>query len=192
VVSVILTLACVKFEREVDVTPGTVPPEVEGAYWPDTPVSYCIVRGSEPGFVEHDVLVQTTMEAFDAWGIETSYEGECEGRAEQGNGRNEVSWGELGSEGSSSLAKAGNTNIRYRTTPLGGGAPDITEADIILDADPPAGKDSVECLRSTLLHETGHFLGLHHLGGETIMSPVITDCLQEPTQADRDALAELY
>jgi hypothetical protein len=41
------------------------------------------------------------------------------------------------------------------------------------------------------LHETGHVLGLPHLGADTVMAPVITDCIDAPTPADlaeRDAM----
>jgi hypothetical protein len=182
--------ACVEIrQQQVEVAPGTVPPEIRGAAWPDLPVAYCIVRDAQGGFVDHDTLVALVQQAFAAWGVPTAYEGECNGPLVHNNGRNELGWGDL--EGyPDDLTEAGNTNIRYRSS-LFGGSPDITEADVTIHRIAASGKGTEACLYTTLLHEAGHVLGLPHLAAGTVMSPVITDCLDALTPADlaeRDAL----
>ena len=183
--------ACVEAQqRRVEVTPGTVPPEIRGARWPDLPIDYCIVRDGRGGFVDHETFVALTRQAFAAWRVETRYEGDCNGPITHNNGRNEIGWGELAGD-PDDLTEAGNTNLRYRSTLLGG-PPDLTEADVTIHRNPASGKGNEACLLATLLHEAGHVLGLPHLGADTVMAPVITDCLEAPTGADLAALRELY
>lgn len=183
--------ACIEFrQRRVEVAPGTVPPEIQGARWPDLPIAYCIVQGQQAGFVDDETFVALTQRAFATWGVPTAYEGDCGHPITDGNDQNEIGWGDL--EGNpTSLTEAGNTNLRYVSSPFGG-APDITEADITVHREPAHGRDTEECLFTTLLHETGHVIGLTHSAQDTVMSPVIEDCLQEPTPADRAALDALY
>lgn len=181
--------ACITIEVPVEVEPESVPAEIEGARWPNPPVPYCIVRDPEGGFADHETLVALTQEAMEHWGVPTLYEGDCPGPLETNNGRNEIAWGDLPDAGAF-LSKAGSTNLRYLTRVLNGDT-EITEADIVINRTPPAGKDSTECLFSTLLHEAGHFFGLFHLEAG-VMSPVITECYQELTPADREAMDALY
>jgi hypothetical protein len=186
-----LLAACIEIRQQaVEVAPGTVPPEIRGARWPDLPIGYCIVRDPEGGFVDHDAFAALVQQAFSAWGVPTAYEGECDGPLVHNNGRNEVSWGDLDVT-PDELTEAGNTNLRYRSTPFGG-PPDITEADVTIHRMPASGKGTEACLYTTLLHETGHVLGLPHLGADTVMSPVISDCLDAPTPADLAKRDELY
>ena len=183
--------ACVEIRQpRVEIAPGTVPPEIRGARWPSTPVSYCIVRDELGGYVDHEAFIALTQQAMSTWGVATTFEGECGGPITPANQRNEIGWGDL-KDDPDDLTEAGNTNLRYRSTLLGG-PPDITEADVTIHRQPARGKDTEACLYTTLLHETGHVLGLSHLAADTIMSPVITDCLQEPTPADLAALDALY
>lgn len=188
----VLLIGCIEVVRQeqIEVTPGVVPAEIRGATWPDTPVSYCTVNDDEGGFVDYGTFVELTRRAVAAWGVDSAYEGDCGHGIEPGNGTNEVGWGVL-SRDPSSLNEAGNTNIRYRSGP-GGGPPDIIEADITIEREAAPGRDSVECLYTTLLHEAGHLFGVPHLDQTTVMSPVISDCHQELTQADLDAIRELY
>jgi hypothetical protein len=183
--------ACISFQREIRVTPEAVPAELVGASWDDFPVEYCVVSQGEGGFVEHETFAGLVQQAMAAWGVETSFGGDCEGPLTEGNGVNEIGWGTLsGIPGQ--MHEAGESSIRYRSSLLGGGPPAIVEADVRIDRDPADGRDTVECLYTTLLHEAGHMFGVPHLEVSTVMSPVITDCLQELTPADRAALAELY
>lgn len=183
-----LTLAgCTTITTRIEVTPGTVPPQIRGASWPDLPVSYCVAQ--DEGFVSHDELVDLTQQAFERWQVETVYEGTCSGLVAGANGRNEIYFGEIGHEGSR-INEAGNTHLRYRNV-LSGGT-QIVEADIVLDRNPPSEQRSSDCLFTTLLHETGHFLGVQHQATPAVMAPVINECLQELTQTDRQAIDELY
>ena len=188
-----LTLtACIEIQQQpVEVAPGTVPPEIRGAKWPETPISYCVVRGVAGGYVDHETFLALTQQAMAAWGVPVSFEGDCNDPiAGASNGSNEIAWGDL-AVNPDDLTEAGNTNLRYRSTPFGG-PPDIIEADVTIHREPADGKGNEECLYTTLHHEAGHVLGLTHLASDTVMSPVITECLQEPTPADRAALDALY
>ena len=186
----LLLCACIELERSVEVTPQPLPTQVQGASWPETPVSYCIVRDDEGGYVSHDTFVALTREAMEAWQLPTTFEGDCPGPITSGNGINEIGWGDLPGE-PATLTEAGQTNTRYQSRP-GGGAPDIIEADITIERQPASGKDTEDCLYTTLLHEAGHLFGVPHLAMSNVMGPVTTECLQELTPADREALEELY
>ena len=183
--------ACIELQqRRIEVTPGVVPPEIQGANWPELPVTYCIVRDPQGGFVDHETFVALTQRAMQTWAVPTAYEGECANPLTPDNNRNEISWGDL--EGDpNNLTEAGNTNLRYLSNPQGG-PPDIIEADVTIHRNSARGKDTEECLFTTLLHETGHVIGLTHLSQSSVMSPLISDCLQEPTPEDRAALEALY
>jgi hypothetical protein len=66
------------------------------------------------------------------------------------------------------------------------------EADITIDTAPPAEFRGGDCLYSTLLHETGHFLGLEHLPAPAVMASETSTCLGTLTGADREALRARY
>lgn len=68
----------------------------------------------------------------------------------------------------------------------------MVEADILIDPDPPHPLEAPDCLRSTLLHEVGHFLGLPHLEAPAVMAPVSRSCDLDLTEADRAALDLRY
>jgi hypothetical protein len=164
-----LILGCIEIERKVAVTPGEVPAEIRAASWSERPIPYCVVLDQEGGFVNHQTLVRLTQEAFEAWGVPTVFEGRCSGGQEQEDNVNEIGFGDLDQ----------TPNV-------------LVEADIVIEREAPKNKDGEDCLFTTLLHETGHFLGLPHMDADTIMSPVIMECLQEPTAKDRAVLDELY
>ena len=73
-----------------------------------------------------------------------------------------------------------------------GSESEIVEADIIIHPSPPRSLGGEECLRTTLQHEAGHFLGVPHLERPALMAPVVPSCSQQLTDMDREALAELY
>lgn len=196
----LLLSSCVEVRREVlpEVTPGEVPEEFQGARWPGFPVEYCIVP-DEAGFVATERLEELVGDAFAQWGMEVRYGGRCDG-IEAGNGRNEVTWDSGRAmpsvTGETGVFAAGFTRQLFRACRggacPGGAASQIVEADILLSLDTPERFQTEECLFSTLLHETGHFLGVPHLGAPAVMAPATSECPQELTEADRDALAVLY
>lgn len=196
---VALSVACIEIERvsEVDVTPGTVPEEIRGARWESFPLAYCVVS-DESGFVPSDRLITLAADAFATWGVDVVSEGECD-EADRGNDRNEISWGMADIEGvgaeDAGVFAAGFTFQRFRKCPggcEGGGQARIVEADILVSPAPPEQFQTEECLFSTLLHEAGHFLGVPHLESPAVMAPATSECPQELTDADREALHELY
>ncbi|HEX5369636.1 MAG TPA: matrixin family metalloprotease [Dehalococcoidia bacterium] len=170
-------------------SPETVAPEINGARWPQTsiPVHYCL--DPDNGYIGGDVVLQLLAKAFSTWGVPTKSDGTCSGPASTDDGRNEISWAGLSQPGSG-LTEAGKTSLRYRIPSRG--TAQIIEADIELDNNTPRSRRDKECLYTTILHETGHFLGLHHLGSGTIMAPVVTECAQDLTPEDKQALSELY
>ena len=185
---VLLTGCEIDLSQRVVYTPEPRAAELEGSRWPDPPVRYCIVR-SDDAFVDHDVLVELTAEAFEQWGVDAVDNGDCPGPQKEANGRNEISWSNLG-DGDMRLNEAGATNIRYRSTD--NRTPVIIEADIVLDVDPPRDQRNEKCLHTVLLHETGHFLGLPHLNDPAIMAPVINECEPDLHPEDQQALTALY
>lgn len=183
-----LSAACIEVERQVEISPESVPERIRGARWAEAPVSYCVARDGQSGFVDDAVLTELAQRAVAAWGVPVEFLGDCAAGVVTENDANEIGWGDLGEQGES-LTEAGSTNIRYRTGP-GGGQPEIVEADVTLETDP--ANPSEACLYTTLLHEAGHLFGVPHLGEDTVMSPVILECRQELTPADRSAIEELY
>jgi hypothetical protein len=185
----LLLSGCFTIERQIEITPEAVPEEFQNAAWEDLPVSYCVVPNEE-GLVGHDSFIQMIERAFQQWGVEVQGEGTCSSEQRKGNGRNEIAWGNLGS-GEGSITEAGETSVSYRRCALCR-TPEIVEADIVIDVNPPRRMRSEACLYTTILHETGHFLGVHHLPSPAVMAPVLSGCPQELTQADLEAIAALY
>jgi hypothetical protein len=108
--------------------------------------------------------------------------------------RNEIGWGVPPDPGDGLHASA-YTRLLYQgclSGCEGGSDSRIVEADVFLHPDPPERLRSDDCLLSTLLHETGHFVGLPHLDPPAIMAPVSRDCPQELRAADRAAFEALY
>ncbi len=191
VLSCLLLTACVKLEQRVVVraSPETVAPELQGSRWPQTsiPIHYCL--DPDNGFESTDVVLQLLARAFSAWGVPTVSDGICTAPVSTNDGRNEISWTRLSQTGAE-LTEAGKASLRYRIPTTG--TAQIVEADIEIDNNAPRSRRNQDCLYTTILHETGHFLGLHHLETGTIMAPVVTDCLQNLTPSDKQALSTLY
>lgn len=194
-----LVAAACKIERriEVEVTPGTVPEEIRGARWQSFPVRYCVFA-DDSGFVPPERFGELVNEAFRRWGAEVISDGACDA-AERGNDRNEIGWGTaeaVTAQGPhAGVFQAGFTRQLFRSCPGGceGGAESrIVEADVLIEPSPHEQFTSEECLFATLLHETGHFLGVPHLESPAVMAPAASTCPQQLTEADRAALGELY
>ena len=190
---VLLGLSCVAIDVPVEITPETLPPEIEGARWQDTPVRYC-VSPVDGGFASPVDLAASVEDVFRRWGIATVNDGACDGDPISGNGRNEIGWGEPPDQGDG-LHAAGYTRLLFQSCAggCGGGSEtQVVEADVFVHPDPPGPLRSDRCLAATLLHETGHFLGLPHLESPAVMAPVSRDCPRELTEADREAIRALY
>lgn len=189
--SCLLLTACVTVKHRVAVqtSPETVSPEIEGARWLQTsiPIHYCL--DPDNGFESADVVLQLLEKAFTAWGVPTVSDGICTGPVSTADGRNEISWTKLSQTGAD-LTEAGKASLRYRIPTTG--AAQIIEADIEIDNNAPRSRRNQDCLYTTILHETGHFLGLHHLATGTVMAPIVTDCLQNLTPPDKQAISQLY
>jgi hypothetical protein len=158
-------------------------------------VSYCIATG-DGGYVGNDVLIASLERAFAAWGVPTIDAGACDAVTGEDD-TNEIGWGDLhtGAGRRPGVYEAGLTSLRYRTCTSGCDANDpvhIVEADITIDTVPPAEFRSGRCLYSTVLHETGHFLGLDHLPSPSVMAAETSTCLESLTDADREALLARY
>jgi hypothetical protein len=190
-----LLAACeVRIDRPgPEITPDATAPAF--ARWPAFPVSYCIDLSRE-GFVENRVFVAHVQRAFDEWGVEAEFDGECSEPVEDGNNQNQIGWGtvELLGGGNGGVYEAGVTRMRTRTSPTARDEQParLVEANIFIDPMPPRQFRTPECLFTTILHEVGHFLGIGHLPAPAVMAAVNTACPQELTAADREALAELY
>jgi hypothetical protein len=162
--------------------------------WGTVP-AYCIVIG-DSGYVSHDVLVASIERAFAAWGAPTIDTGACDAVTDE-DGVNEIGWGDLrtGASRGRGVYEAGLTSLRYRRCTSGCDLNDpvhIVEADITIDAAPPEEFRSPRCLYSTVLHETGHFLGLEHLPSPAVMAAETSTCLETLTDADREAVLARY
>jgi len=184
-------LGCAALPVPHTVNVSIASPDHGKAVWQHLPVEYCIDE-STSGFVTHEALVALTREAFEQWGVAAAYKGNCIGGQHAANGRNEIAWGPIPGD-DQALNQVGLTNVRTEacpSCPLAGLK--IIEADITLNPHPPPGWDTKACLRTTLLHEVGHFLGAGHLEPPALMAAVTTSCPQRLTAADLGAIARLY
>ncbi len=174
-----------------------LPPNPAGLLrWDDLPVHYCI-DFSSAGYLSDGLFATLVDKAFAAWGVPSVDDSSCSGPVTEADGTNEIGWGTPPGrpEGHGRVFEAGVTNIRSSECVTECDPNDrvqISEADIIIDNNPPREFRTQACLFSTLLHEVGHFLGLDHLPAPAVMAPQTSSCPQQLTAADRDALNERY
>lgn len=173
-----------------------LPPNPDGLQrWPDVPIHYCIA-GAGDGFVSADTFVAAVHNAFLAWGVATVDDGAC-AKVVDDDGVSQVGWDHLGNADAetSDVYEAGVTQTRYSECTRGCPSDDrisLVEADIRIDTTPPNRYRTERCLYSTVLHETGHFLGIGHLPAPAVMAAETSTCATTLTDADIDALRERY
>jgi hypothetical protein len=162
--------------------------------WNTVPVYYCI-SATESGYVATDEFTALTDRAFATWGVPSVDTGPCDAIVDS-DGVDEIGWGTLQTGArAGEVFEAGRTSLRYQRCTAGCDPNDpvhMVEADITIDSAPPREFRSGRCLYSTLLHETGHFLGLDHLPAPAVMAATTSVCLDAPTDADREALLARY
>jgi hypothetical protein len=164
--------------------------------WDRLPVHYCIDQTVD-GFVSIDTFARLVDQAFAAWGVPTANDGACAGPNREGDDENEIGFGTPpgGPPPGSRVTEAGVTLTTYSECSANCRPEDpvrLVEADIIIERTAPRQFRSEDCLYSTLLHETGHFLGLNHLPAPAIMEAETSSCPEQLTQPDIDALRERY
>lgn len=160
--------------------------------WDALPVPYC-VSSAGAGYVSHNLFVLSVQRAFATWGVPVDYTGEC-GAPKQDDGANTIGWGVLNSE-RDFVYEAGVTQRTMSECRANCDPNDkvkLTEADITIDSQPPGEFRTANCLYATLLHETGHFLGLEHLPSPSVMEAETSGCRTKLTDADRQALLDRY
>jgi hypothetical protein len=164
--------------------------------WTAFPVHYCIDETQE-GFLPIPDLHALTATAFTSWGVPTVDDGACRRGNTTGDRNNEIGWGHPpgGSLPGAAVLEAGVTLTTYSQCTANcspDGTADLLEADIIIEKAAPREFRSERCLYSTLLHETGHFLGIQHLPPPAVMQPETSDCPIKLTRADIDELVARY
>jgi hypothetical protein len=164
--------------------------------WDRFPVHYCIDE-STAGFISTEQFVALVDRAFSTWGVPHVDDGSCAKPLQDGDGVNEIGWGIPPGQPASHgrVFEAGVTIVHSSECVIDCNPADLirlTETDIIIDRNAPREFRTVSCVFSTLLHETGHFLGLQHLPPPAVMAAQSSSCPQTLTDADRAALLARY
>lgn len=171
------------------------PPNSKLRHWGSFPIHYCWAQ--PPSGRVTPALVALTERAFQTWSVSTSYDGVCAGQAKLGDGANEIAFGALTNSAdiAAGMQEAGVTLVDCIDRTGADGCA-LAEADIILDYQAYVSVpdvDQAQCLLSTLIHETGHFLGLDHRAPPSVMQAVRSEtCPIQLFPADRLAFRDRY
>jgi hypothetical protein len=177
-------------------TPSLPPNPLDLNRWNSLPVHYC-VDTSNGGFVGESEFASLVARAFASWGVPVVGDATCADGNVNGDKVNEIGFGTPINQPppGSHVTEAGETSTTYSECTSGctpGDRVKLVEADVVIESEPPRQFRTRDCLFSTLLHETGHFLGLEHLPAPAVMAAETSDCPTELTSADRAALLMRY
>lgn len=164
------------------------PPLATRARWSELPVRYCLDRTID-GYVNDAVFAAAVQRSFDRWGVPAESTGECAATIRVGDGVSSIGWGFRG-DGEDWLGRTRAIgSCEYFCSWNERSA--IAEADLWIEPMPAERYTNVDCLDDLMLHEVGHFIGLHHL--ETgVMAPGGVCSGEEFTSGDLAALFDRY
>jgi hypothetical protein len=192
---------CASVRRSIGVgqtpTDRRLPPNPQQlSRWDQLPVHYCI-DDSADGFLPNDQFAGLVDRAFSTWRVPFNDDGACAAPRKDGNHVNEIGWGIPPNQPRTPgrIFEAGVTFEHVGECTIACDRNDrvyLTEADIIIDKNAPRQFRNTRCVFSTLLHETGHFLGLEHLPSPAVMAAETSSCPQTLADADRAALLARY